>query len=312
MNNPKGLITDDDWVKLHESGVTYLMYQEEVAPTTGTYHFQGYLECDSPRGWSWFSDILEGCHWTKARGTAQENLEYCTKDESRVGDIQYIWGTISPGQGRRNDIVDLRDAIKSGKRGREIYDDDALLGAAVRYSRGMDKLLEAYSSAECRDGLRVIFHYGRAGTGKTHCAHVDGAYYLDGANGYWNGYNGEKILVLDEFSGSTLPPLMLQRLCDKKPFRANVKGSFVACNATTIHICSNYLPSQWWSEKTKYDEEAIYRRIDEVHHHNEFMKYRLFTGEVHPTKPETWPMTKLVDSLRGFGVHDFVQVDNTV
>lgn len=48
-----------------------------------------------------------------------------------------------------------------------------------------------------------------------------------------------------------------------------------------IHICSNYLPREWWGEKTKFNTEAIYRRIDEVHWHYEFKKVRKFTSDPH-------------------------------
>jgi len=49
--------------------------------------------------------------------------------------------------------------------------------------------------------------------------------------------------------------------------------------ATDINICSNYLPEQWWSEKTKFDVGAIYRRISVVHWHYEFKKIRIFKSE---------------------------------
>lgn len=48
---------------------------------------------------------------------------------------------------------------------------------------------------------------------------------------------------------------------------------------TRVDLTSNYLPSSWWSEKTKYNEGAIYRRIHEVHWHYEYQKYRRYVSD---------------------------------
>jgi len=88
------------------------------------------------------------------------------------------------------------------------------------------------------------------------------------------------MIILDEFGGHCLTPLMLQRLCDVYPMVANVKGGHVPMHATDIHITSNYLPNQWWSEKTKFNSDAIYRRIHTVHWHYAYKKYRLFNSDV--------------------------------
>lgn len=82
------------------------------------------------------------------------------------------------------------------------------------------------------------------------------------------GYQGQKKVIFDEFSGATLTPLMFQRVCDRYPMMINIKGGQIACAVNEVHITSNYLPSKWWSEKTKYNRDAIYRRIHEVHYHS--------------------------------------------
>jgi len=69
----------------------YLVGQFELAPTTKKLHWQGYVEfkdrirlsaaikrIHGPKG------VLEGAHIEVAKGTAEENKTYCTKDESRV------------------------------------------------------------------------------------------------------------------------------------------------------------------------------------------------------------------------------------
>ena len=58
-----------------------------------------------------------------------------------------------------------------------------------------------------------------------------------------------------------------------------------------MDITSNYKPNEWWSEKTKYKEEAIYRRIHEVHWHYEYKKYRKYESD------------PLEDVLKGQGLY---------
>lgn len=125
----------------------------------------------------------------------------------------------------------------------------------------------------------MIFHYGPPGTGKSHCAYEEGAYLYDGHNGFWNGYNGESVVIFDEFGGHVLTPLMFQRFCDKYPVHVNIKGTSAPFNGQTIHICSNYLPEEWWSEKTKFNKDAIDRRIHEVHYHWAFKKFYRYVSE---------------------------------
>lgn len=67
--------------------------------------------------------------------------------------------------------------------------------------------------------------------------------------------------------------------------------------ATDIHICSNYLPEQWWGEKTRYDQGAIYRRITEVHWHDKYKHYFKFVSSV-PGQLEGCAMDKFMVEYR--------------
>lgn len=299
LNNPEGLLDESTFSSM---GITYCVYQYEMGEETHTPHFQGYIESKSCRFSAFFPE-LEGAHFIKADGTAQQCIDYCTKSDTRL-DGPYMWGTASAGRGTRTDIVELRDAIRGGLRGKALYDDDRVVGAAVKYGRGVNNLIDAYNVNLPRSNVVVTLHYGPAGTGKTHCAHTDEAYYFDGNNGFWNGYQGEKTIILDEFGGHVLTPLMFQRLCDKYPLSCNVKGvQGVPCRGEIIHICSNYLPCQWWSEKTKYNSTAINRRISVVHWHYGYKKYKLYVTD-DPQDENTWAMTKLYTALRNLEPFD--------
>lgn len=273
FNNPPGLILESDFKSW---GARYLCYQEEVG-LEGTHHFQGYIETFTPVRWSHFKG-LEGAHFEPAIASVNKNNEYCSKlgDVGRVGG-PYVYGKPSSGPGMRDGILAIRDAIRDGKRGRELADDDTLVGPYFKYQRGVDALVRDYTPSIDRTNVVVTFHYGPSGTGKSHCCFTPDAYFLDANNGFWNGYDGQSKVILDEFGGHVMSPLQLQRLCDKYPYECNTKGlGRNPCNATDIHITSNYLPSHWWSEKTRYNSRAIYRRITVVHYHDKYKHYVKF------------------------------------
>lgn len=69
--------------------IAYIVYQEEKCPTTGRNHLQGYLQLVSKKRLNGAKGILQVLfgghpHLEVARGSPQENFEYCTKAETRV------------------------------------------------------------------------------------------------------------------------------------------------------------------------------------------------------------------------------------
>lgn len=172
-------------------GARYAVYQEEMGEN-GTHHLQGYIEMPKPVRFTHFDKWLAGAHFEIAHGTPQQCIDYCTKEDTRVGG-PYSFGRRGVTQGQRSDILGLRDAVKSGKRGRELYDDDTLAVPAIKFGRALSDLAAAYVEPVQRDELSVTLHYGPAGTGKSHCCSSADAYLYDGnANGFWNGYRDQR------------------------------------------------------------------------------------------------------------------------
>lgn len=153
----------------------------------------------------------------------------------------------------------------------DLVADDELITVAAKFPRFVDRLEYEFSKPPPRDNIHVVLHFGRAGTGKSHCACGGNSadpdiYFFDGTP-FWEGYTGQRTVIMDEFGGHTLSPLLFQRVCDKYPYTVPIKGRSAPLLATNIHITSNYLPSRWWKEGTRYDQGAIFRRIHEVHWH---------------------------------------------
>lgn len=175
LNNPSGLITQDDF---EGWGATYLIYQEEMGES-GNHHFQGYIIMPKKVRFTHFKPALDGAHFEVKRGSPSQARDYCRKEGGLGGPYEFgVFNAMEPGC--RTDIMRLRDAIRSGRATRDIYDDDDLVGPAVRYARGMAELAAAYVPPVCRADLVVTLHYGPPGTGKTFSADSPEAYYYDG------------------------------------------------------------------------------------------------------------------------------------
>lgn len=102
-------------------GVKYIVMGEEIAPSTGTPHLQGYLQANH--------DIKNRFHKSfeifvaKQMGTSEQASEYCKKDGTffEAGEMEHI-DAPKKRQGARNDLKELQDAIDKGMTYDEICD----------------------------------------------------------------------------------------------------------------------------------------------------------------------------------------------
>lgn len=108
--------TDDDIVELQSfaAKARYYVAGKEVGDS-GTPHLQGFVSFQHQQRVEKLQLVCSGrCHWEVARDVLR-SIEYCKKD----GDFEEIGVPVAklrPGQGKRTDLHDLRDAINEGER----------------------------------------------------------------------------------------------------------------------------------------------------------------------------------------------------
>lgn len=113
VNNPVGplLFTDPR--------VRYAVWQRELAPTSGTPHFQGYLEFKSPMRRPAVLVLLPpGAHVEPRNGTRDQARDYCRKVDTRApgddsGPFEYGEWTAG-GAGTRSDLDALKRRLDEG------------------------------------------------------------------------------------------------------------------------------------------------------------------------------------------------------
>ena len=257
LNNPDGLLDFDDF-----ADARYLVYQMELAPTTNTPHFQGYVEFDRPKRLSAVRRILNAAHWEPRRATRDEARAYCMKLETRI-DGPYesgIWEI--GGQGARSDVYSLHQMIKSEKSEEEILESMPLMWFRFHNAITKAKLLVAQKHKRT-EKTEVFLFLGPPGTGKSlYCAQNYPGAYWKSQDQWWDGYAGEETVILDEFYG-WLRYSELLRMLDAYPMQVQVKGGFVNFAPKRIIITSNKQPWDWYNnDKIHWDYQALYRRIE--------------------------------------------------
>lgn len=243
----------------------YLVYGWERGEKSGALHLQGYLECSTQVRMSRLQAWLPHTTFKAARGTFEEASSYCKKD----GDFAEF-GTPSR-QGARTDVYAVRDAIRSNKRQREIYDDDALMPTYLKYSRAFAEMKATYYSNRGNTRPIVIVFVGPSGIGKSRTARLLAAalgsvFVLPQSKGsglYFDKYAQEDVLLVDEMDGSRMTPTFFNQLCDYGDFSVPVHGSGnLPFNSRFIIITSNYCPGAWWKERSPGQQRQTNRRID--------------------------------------------------
>lgn len=239
----------------------FAVYQTEISPTTGKHHFQGYIHTTSPtRPTQLYACGLDRrTHFEPAKGTPQQNLEYCTKTESRI-DGPWIFGECpkGTGQGTRQDLRGFVDTIKRGTGELDLLDSHPT--EYVKYFRAYDRIRLLVSSRRERT-LRVFVIYGLTGTGKSRMAHdydPENSFAMAN-NEWWDGYSGQSTLILDEYR-AWLTFATLLRVTDRYPFPIPIKGSHGVPLWTTVIITTNVHPSKWYKETT--DMSPFFRRVN--------------------------------------------------
>lgn len=282
----------------------YLVYQREKGKKTGTVHFQGYIQLTTQLLLSTLKKLVPRAHWVIAKGTPVEARNYCMKEDTRIGELVELGEFSEVAQGNRSDIAEVQYDLDRGMLQHEYATKH--FATFIRYP----KLVENYATAKVRprtgkEEIVVHFYYGIAGAGKSRLAFLTArlwgieqgrihggqrGFYVFDLKQWFDGYKGERVIVIDDFRGSSCSFTTFKRLLDRYPFQMAVKGSSCHVAATHFIITSNTLPDAWWKEEVTGPElSAIYRRITHVKYFAEndicqsFDSYRAFA--VHYDNP---------------------------
>lgn len=233
--------------------VKYIVVGKEVGES-GTPHLQGYIYYDTLKSFKQVQhDVPEGSHIEVAKGDAQQNFEYCSKE----GDFFE--------EGERP----LTQAEK-GVKGKQAIEERWELAKAGKFEQLPPEQIKTYEYIyskykelpQDRSELDNIWIFGPSGCGKSRYVREHYAvHYSKGMNKWWDGYNGEDVVVLDDFDpghGKFLG-YFLKIWADHYAFNAEVKGGMLRIRPKKIIVTSQYPIGACFDEAETI--EAVTRRF---------------------------------------------------
>ena len=137
-NNPGS--ADEFQQMLKGLSPTFFVFQLETGEQ-GTPHFQGCVCFKNPRAFRAVTRGLPGVHVDVMRGTVAQAVAYCTKEETRTGDI-VTFGTqpLNGGNaGGRSDLDAVAHSIRAGANIRTIADEHPV--EFIKFHKGIERAI---------------------------------------------------------------------------------------------------------------------------------------------------------------------------
>lgn len=241
--------------------VSYLRGQLEIAPTTGYEHWQIYaLFCRSVR----LSTVrgVFGNHHAESVKSREHSLLYVWKEETSVDGTRFEHGVLPT---RRNSSKDWESVWELAKTGELESIPKCIL---VPHYSTLKKIKVDYLKPVATVRTIHVF-WGPTATGKSRRAWDEAglhAYPKDPRTKFWDGYQSQKNVVIDEFRG-IIDIANLLRWFDRYPVIVEVKGSSACLVATEIWVTSNLHPKDWYPDLDPLTLEALLRRISVTQFH---------------------------------------------
>ncbi len=228
-----------DWTKIYDTSndIRYICWGEETCPKTSKKHYQGWIQIEKKKRLGGIKKVCQSkkIHLESCRGSENENNKYCQKDNLYKTIGEYTT------QGKRTDLDELKNIIDNGGTLESIANEN--FQAFIQYNRGFQEYKKMVDK-KLRNKFRkveVIHIYGDTGLGKTRKAmEYEDVYKIQGSQlKWWDGYDGEATLVIDEYDNQ-VPITELLSILDGYQLRLEIKGSFTYANWTKVIITSNY------------------------------------------------------------------------
>ncbi len=251
-----------------KTNVRYMCYGDEIANETGKRHLQGFISFENAiSGKSVKRNLLSNILHIEIARNVQASITYCKKEGNFVE-----YGTAPEQQGKRSDLQSIKEWIDNDKDFSDLYNEH--FGTMIRYSKGIEKYFNL--KGKKRDWITTVnVLWGESGTGKTRRVYEDtkamgysmtsNDIYLYPGGGWFDGYNGQKIVLFDDFYGDLKASLLLKVL-DRYPLLLPVKGAHVNFAPEIIYITSNVHPKDWYPNIPDEVRTAIMRRISTITH----------------------------------------------
>lgn len=255
-------IPHHSYVPYLPDGVCYVKGQLEAGTEGGYLHWQMIAYFSKKVTVAKVKEIFgDGIHVEKTKSKAAE--DYVWKEDTRVPNTQFELGQKSL---KRNSDKDWDQVWEDAKDGNLM---NIPADIRIRSYHTLKRIRKDYDKPPLRENVEVRCFWGNPKTGKSHLAwqeaSITGNPYIKGSTTkWWDGYQGEDCVIIDEFRGQIALEHLLKWF-DKWPCSVEEKGGQMALKATKFWIISNLSPDQWYPGLDAESLAALRRRMTVVH-----------------------------------------------
>lgn len=250
INNPN----DDDIMCLLNIKCGYIVYALERAPTTGTPHYQGYIEFINKTKHERACVLLgKRAYVAGRRGTQLEAADYCKKGGTWTErGTPYV-------QGARTDL----------DRARSIASDEGM--RVVTSICNLQQISVARQYLTYNESARdwepeVIWIWGKSGAGKSrHAREITGSdvYCKNNGTKWWDGYDRHEDVIIDDFRDSWWTLTEMLSLLDRYEKMVEYKGGWRQFVPKKIIITSIFPPGECYKIADE-DAHQLLRRLSSI------------------------------------------------
>lgn len=271
-------LTEEDLVAAFEDWTW--MGQLEQGGNTSYKHYQIFMQAKSRVRLSSIRARLEKKHGIHVgyieprRYSVGSCVAYVSKDTTRLAG-PFVHGEIDlhEEQGKRSDLEELRDAIlKEGLSYSELLENgelSSILSSHLQYAKELWSVHQKRQFGLKDREVKVTYLWGAPGVGKTRKVMSDhdreDVYRVTNYKHPWDEYEGEPVLVLDEYN-SQLDFQFLLNVLDRYPLRLPCRYADRYAGWTEVWIVSNKPLSGQYIYEDEASRPALDRRIGEVIH----------------------------------------------
>lgn len=266
--------TDEDieYLKgLVPSKIRYLAFAREVG-ASGTPHLQGFLNLAKNQRFSYLKKLLPKCHIENMKGRLEDNQKYCSKE----GELTEIGEKPAQGLKRKRgaeDITERNNLIKTmreEKQWSKVVEKEP--ETLLKYYSAAQKIHQVFHRpSQTYEKPEVIVLWGPTGVGKSRLARsYPETYFVKTAltEKWWDGYDGEPMVIWDDFRASDIKFNSLLNLIDGYGAQVQVKGAVIYLKPKKWVFTSCKPPELWYNPEKRSEEDInqLLRRISNVFH----------------------------------------------
>jgi hypothetical protein len=223
----------------------YCVIGKEVGEN-GTPHLQGYIYFVEHKSLRALKSLNNRAHWENAMGTAQENYAYCTKEGNF--EERGVMPATQEEKGKKG-LAAAKERWELAKKGKfEELPPEGIKTYEYIYQKYREKPAQTQI-------LSNLWIYGQSGCGKSRWIRENYSpdqFYWKPMTKWWDGYNHEPIILLDDFDPNHAEYLTyhLKIWCDHYPFNAEIKGGQISnIRPQRIIVTSQYHPRECFINK---------------------------------------------------------------